>query len=68
MFKAQSGGQEGSDLNSDVQFIQKQLSYLEQSSEERSKVLLLGQAPLKKEIAKLQQDLREERAMREKVI
>lgn len=68
MFKAQSSGQEGNDLNSDVQFIQKQLSYLEQSSEERSKVLLLGQAPLKKEIAKLQQDLREERAMREKVI
>lgn len=67
IFKESGKGADG-DLSGDVSFITRRLEFLEKQSEDRSKQIATGQAPLRKEIAALQQELQEERATRERAI
>jgi len=52
----------------DVNFVMRRLEMLEQQAEERSALLLRDQTPAKRKLEALQQQLIEERNMREQVV
>lgn len=53
IFKGGSQGEDGCSLEQDVGFISRRLNYLEEQADERTKTIVVGQAPLKKQISKL---------------
>lgn len=63
-----SKGQTNEELIQDVNFVMRRLEVLEQQAEERAQLLLGDQMPMKRKFEMLQQELIEERNIRDRVI
>ena len=63
-----SKGQTNEELIQDVNFVMRRLEVLEQQAEERAQLLLGDQMPIKRKLEMLQQELIEERNIRDRVI